>query len=534
MNPSSNSFESALPQFLITMLFWLVVAGAVYLALTYVVRAVTRRLPGELDDRLLSIARKPILVLCVLFGLTRGFAVLPLPFDIGIWIGRLLFTALIVILARLAHRIMADVVIRHAQQRAQRTETRLDDVLVAIARLISPVIIFFVAALVVLTHWGVDVGAALAGAGIAGLVLGLALQETFNNIFAGISILADEPFTPGELIMLPDGASGKVCRVEHIGLRTTKLYHVNDHTMIYVPNKDLASAAITNIFKPSYDMRTTLNVGVAYATNLNVVVPILKDALCEHPNVLVSDIPQHMEKITAAIARQRRSMEAMPASAQQGVMARLARWEAALPKLHTEHILNQALIQLDQSLERLMMRLVEAERGGFKTAELETLRAHPAADVDARVTAVTESMDAWAALDDPWALPEELATERTRWRKANQRLMGKWASLRQAIDKPTLENEQHLDTATAALRHWLSTNYKALPESWKDPRVDVAGFGSSSVDLRVYYFVDDVRLEHFERQRRVNAELMIDVHERFKAHGIEIPFPQMDVWMRKG
>ena len=262
--------------FFISLLVWALIATAGYFGLTYLVRSITRRLPGEIDDELLGIVRRPLLILCIVFGVMNSARALQLPADLDALVQRVLYSVLVIVATRMIYRILMDVVLRHAQARALKTETRLDDVAVAMARLLTPVAVAITAGIILFAQWGVDVGAALAGLGIAGLVVGLALQETLTNIVAGISILADEPFTPGELIVMPED---KVCRVEHIGLRTTRLYNVEAHAMIYVPNKDLANAAITNIFKPSYDMRTTLDVGVAYTSNLNVVMSILEEVL---------------------------------------------------------------------------------------------------------------------------------------------------------------------------------------------------------------------------------------------------------------
>jgi MscS family membrane protein len=150
------------------------------------------------------------------------------------------------------------------------------------------------------------------------------------------------------------------------------------------------------------------------------------------------------------------------------------------------------------------------------------------------IQATHAALQTWAALPDPQALPNEAAEESRRWAEANARLLEKWASLEKALGKPHADNEMQLDTQTTQLCEWMLTSYKATREPWKDPHVIIKAFGASSIDVQLKYFVDDVRLEHFERPRRVATELMIEIHERFKALNIEIPFPQQDVWMRGG
>jgi small-conductance mechanosensitive channel len=524
------AFPGPISAFIVTLIVWLAISIAAYFVLTFILRWLAHRVPGELDNALLSVARKPLLAFCIAIGLNNTLHALALPVDIDESIQRVITSATVFIVAWFVWR-LAGVLLHHFQLRAVETEQRVDDVAVAIARLLTPVVIVFVAGVVLLSLWGIDVGAALAGAGIIGLVIGLALQDTLSNIIAGISILADEPFTPGELIQLPDG---RLCRVEHIGLRTTKLYHIGDHSVIYMPNKDLSNAAVTNIYKPSYDMRTSLEVGVAYASNLPAVVSILQDVMCEHPNVMVSDLKLHGERMSQAIARKHALLVQPNISPEmrRTVEASVVKCEAWLPKLAREQALNEQLAALDAQIASLEQALKAAEAGGFNAAENSAIQSSHLIPVAGTVHCVKEAMMAWAAIEDPWALPDERASERARWENANERLTERWQALQKGILNPNIENETRLDEMVAAFREWISTRYKLPPEPWKDPHVTIKGFGASSVDLQVIYFMDDVRMEHFMRQRRIAAELMIAVHEAFKAHHIEIPFPQTDLWLR--
>lgn len=524
------TFPGPISAFIVTLIVWLAISIAAYFVLTFLLRWLAHQVPGELDNALLSVARKPLLAFCIAIGLNNTLHALEFPADIDASIQRIITSGIVFIVAWFAWR-LAGVLLHHFQLRAVQTEKRVDDVAVAIARLLTPVVIVFVAGVVLLSLWGIDVGAALAGAGIIGLVIGLALQDTLSNIIAGISILADEPFTPGELIQLPDG---RLCRVEHIGLRTTKLYHIGDHSIIYMPNKELSSAAVTNIYKPSYDMRTSLEVGVAYASNLPAVVSILQDVMCEHPNVMVSDVKQHAERIAQAVARKRALLAQPDVSPEmrRNVEAGAAKWEAWLPKLAREQTLNEHLTVLDGQLVRLESALKVAEAGGFNSDEKRVIQADHLTPIAGVIERVAQAMTEWAAIDDPWALPDEQAGERARWTNANARLSERWGDLQKGILNPNIENETHLDQFIAQFREWIGTRYKLPPEPWKDPHVSIKGFGASSVDLEVIYFLDDVRMEHFMRQRRIAAELMIAVHEAFKAHHVEIPFPQTDLWVR--
>lgn len=517
--------------FLANLIVWLLVAAAAYILLSYVLRAMTRRWPGDWDDAVLSAVRRPMVVLLLVIGMSQSLAALGLTGILAQLVERGFRTGLIIAVAWMAMRLSAGVLIPMLQVRAARTEKRFDDVMVGIARMIVPLIVLFFATLGVLSQWDVDIAAALAGAGIISLVLGLALQDTLQNVFSGIGLLADEPFTPGELIELPDG---RLCKVEKIGLRTTQLYYVNEHSMIFIPNRELSNAAIVNVMKPTYDARATVEVGVAYASDIARVSAVLLAVTREHPNVLLSAIPERMAALAAVIARVDAGLTepATAPAARDELAGRRAALTAQLPRLERELELDGALTALDRGLASLAIELNRLESGGFSPVELDRLRRDFLPAITDSVRAVASATSAWASQPDPWALAEEAEADRARFEAAAALLDQKWSALSRAVSRPPSDIEMELDQRAAQLRAWLRTSLKTAAEPWKDPHVLVKAFGASSVDLVLEYYVDDVRLEHFERPRRVATELMMEIHERFKQHNIEIPFPQTDLWIR--
>lgn len=101
---------------------------------------------------------------------------------------------------------------------------------------------WILATLLVLSNLGYDVSSLLAGLGIGGVAVALGAQETLSNLFGSIAILTDKPFKVGERIKI-DNHEGKVLK---IGMRSTKIQ--TDHqTVIVIPNKVMASAAIENL-----------------------------------------------------------------------------------------------------------------------------------------------------------------------------------------------------------------------------------------------------------------------------------------------
>ncbi|MFO8077221.1 MAG: mechanosensitive ion channel, partial [Thermoplasmatota archaeon] len=101
--------------------------------------------------------------------------------------------------------------------------------------------------------------------------------------FSGIHLLLDRPFKIGDLIFLE---GGEYCRVENVGMRSTKLYSIFDHELIILPNNTVANQKIINIVKPDNRIRKKIEVGVAYGSDLEKVKYIMYQSAKEHEHVV--------------------------------------------------------------------------------------------------------------------------------------------------------------------------------------------------------------------------------------------------------
>ncbi|MGL4367597.1 MAG: mechanosensitive ion channel family protein [Brevinemataceae bacterium] len=112
---------------------------------------------------------------------------------------------------------------------------------------------FLIIVTILLGIWGVELGPILAGLGIAGIVVGLALQDTLSHIVGGISLMLDEAYSEGDYIALEDGKEGIVFQ---IGYRSTRL-RTFDEEIIMIPNGVLAKMIIRNLSQPVKRVRVT-------------------------------------------------------------------------------------------------------------------------------------------------------------------------------------------------------------------------------------------------------------------------------------
>ena len=129
----------------------------------------------------------------------------------------------------------------------------------AIGFLIS-IALWIIIFLVVLDNFGVDVTALVAGLGIGGIAIALAVQKILGDLFASLSIVLDKPFVVGDFILVGDFLG----TVENVGLKTTRIRSLSGEQLVF-SNSDLLESRIRN-FKRMYERRVVFHFGVEYQT----------------------------------------------------------------------------------------------------------------------------------------------------------------------------------------------------------------------------------------------------------------------------
>jgi small-conductance mechanosensitive channel/CRP-like cAMP-binding protein len=148
--------------------------------------------------------------------------------------------------------------------------------------------VFLVAFAVILkTVWGEEVTPLIGALGIGGIVLGLALQETLSNFFAGLSLLAEKPFAPGDWIRIGDRLEGQV---EHVTWRATKI-RTRDNDYQIFPNSMVAKEVIVNFRQPEVVHAIRLSIGTSYNDAPDKVKRVLLEILAGVPGVLAEPRP---------------------------------------------------------------------------------------------------------------------------------------------------------------------------------------------------------------------------------------------------
>jgi small-conductance mechanosensitive channel len=111
-----------------------------------------------------------------------------------------------------------------------------------------------------ISNLGFDITALIAGLGIGGIAVALALQNVLGDLFASLSIVLDRPFVIGDFIIVDD----LLGTVEYIGLKTTRVRSLSGEQLVFA-NSDLLDSRIRN-FKRMYQRRVVFSIGVTYQT----------------------------------------------------------------------------------------------------------------------------------------------------------------------------------------------------------------------------------------------------------------------------
>ena len=134
--------------------------------------------------------------------------------------------------------------------------------------LVSKIVVWSVIALMLLDNLGIDVTALVAGLGIGGIAIGLALQNILGDLFASLSIVLDKPFVIGDTLTVGTDSG----TVEHIGLKSTRLRSLSGEQIVF-SNGDLLSARVRN-FERMTERRVVLGFGVTYDTDPETLAAI--------------------------------------------------------------------------------------------------------------------------------------------------------------------------------------------------------------------------------------------------------------------
>jgi small-conductance mechanosensitive channel len=145
-----------------------------------------------------------------------------------------------------------------------------------VLNIIGKVVLWAIVLLLVLDNLGVNITALVAGLGVGGIAIALAVQTILGDLFASLSIVLDKPFVVGDFLIVGDLLGS----VEHVGLKTTRLRSLSGEQLVF-SNSDLLNSRIRN-YGRMYERRVQFDIGVTYQTprdKLTTITQIIREAV---------------------------------------------------------------------------------------------------------------------------------------------------------------------------------------------------------------------------------------------------------------
>ncbi len=263
-----------------TIVAFLILAWLVDRLTTGIVSRMVARTETNLDDRLLALIHRPIFTTVTLLGLLLAVYEFDLDPDLLLATTSFVKTLLILIWMVFGLR-FSRLLLAAMKDRAEKFDF-IQPTTEPLLRNALAVLLILAAAYAILVAWDIEVTGLVASAGIVGLALSFAAQDTLANLFAGIAIMTDRPYVLGDYIILDSGERGKVT---HIGLRSTRLL-TRDDVEVSIPNSIMGAAKIVNEASGVPDRyRIRVKVGTAYGSDIDHVMGTLLEVGKGHPEV---------------------------------------------------------------------------------------------------------------------------------------------------------------------------------------------------------------------------------------------------------
>ena len=270
-------------QWSLAVLVALVGFGVVYLVrrvLLSQLRRLQGRTDGDFDDVLSEAVSATRYWFIAIIAVWAGTLMLTLP-----ELMRLRFGRLIALVTLFQMGLWVAAAIRGYVRRLTEKRLENDPASVTTVRalgFLAVLIVWAAVVLVALDNLGVQVTAMVAGLGIGGVAIALAVQNILGDLFASLSIVLDKPFVYGDFVIVDD----MLGTVEKIGIKTTRIRSLSGEQIVF-SNSDLLNSRIRN-YKRMFERRVVFTVGVVHATPREQVAAIptmIREAVEAHSDL---------------------------------------------------------------------------------------------------------------------------------------------------------------------------------------------------------------------------------------------------------
>ena len=198
---------------------------------------------------------------------------------------RLLFRIILVVLILFAFSRLARLVQKGVEKAMFSGKVRMSHLLKRMTVSVAKNLTIFLGILFALSQLGISLGPLLAGLGIAGFIIGFALQDSLSNFASGMMILVYRPFDVGDFVEA-GGVTGKVDRMSLVN----STFKTLDNQVVVVPNNVIWQNVIINL-TAQRTRRVDLTFGISYGDDIDKAKAILKDIVDNYDGILKTPEP---------------------------------------------------------------------------------------------------------------------------------------------------------------------------------------------------------------------------------------------------
>jgi len=264
----------------ITAVMLIIILKGINKFVIYRLKKQSEKTQTDIDDLIVNLLGKTNVILVIVFSLFLGSLFLDLN-ETLLYVRRsTLIIAIIVQLALWGNGVISYIINRKLDKYKSDTSGSAITQIKAIG-LISRIAMWLIIFLLIVDNLGFDVTALVAGLGIGGIAVALALQNVLGDLIASLSIVLDKPFVVGDFIIIDDF----VGNVENVGLKTTRVRSLSGEQLVF-SNNDLLRSRLRN-YKRMYERRIVFTVGVTYqstARKLELIPQWIKHIIDDEPN----------------------------------------------------------------------------------------------------------------------------------------------------------------------------------------------------------------------------------------------------------
>jgi MscS family membrane protein len=347
----------------------------------------------------------------------------------------------------------------------------------------------------------------------------------------------DTPFQYGDVIQL---GKGELAVIKNIGIRLTKLYLIDTNCEMFIPNGKLQNDEIINLSRPTPNYYYTI--GVPFRGDIDPIqsIKIIEEVIMSHPDTL-GDIAKKLEAICNFYRAKDQLIEE-----KEGI---LSKGEAGRLRLETELKLNNTIDKINELIADLSSKIQVMEKSGLDASEAREIQGYyldvvkltglemvsdrqgrrksvwleesQNADENTLIPLVRAWYQTWS--QDPDLTYEDKDILEEEWERRMDFLKLRMNNLLQKISGAGKGgvNETKLDDYLEIFSTWLEENFKNTNTLWQEPKiwvksVNLGGGGSTSNELMVKFFVDNIKLEQCQRGYRVRSEIQGEIMRRLR------------------